>query len=179
MSLLLAIDPGLLKPAAAIFSNRILVAAERVSIPKSLAGLSVGQRSLEVSRLILEWYESRGWHGAPDTLVIEWPQVYQRAKSKGDPADLLPLAGVGMCIAGLLNPGEVRSPTPGEWIGQLPKSTTGNPWASARGQRIGNRLSDVERAAIVPSHDAIDAAGLGLWALGRLDRIRVFPGATS
>ena len=111
-------------------------------------------------------------------LVIEWPQVYRAGKSKGDPADLLPLVGVGMCLAGLLHPGAIKSPTPAEWIGQLPKSTTGDPWASARGQRIGSRLSDVERGRVVPSHDAVDAVGIGLYCLGRLERRRVFPGAT-
>lgn len=175
--ILLAVDPGLLKPAAAVFIDGKLVAAERVKVPGALAKLPVGQRSMEVAGLIQGWAEQH-FHASPDVLVIEWPQVYRAGKSKGDPADLLPLVGVGMAVAGLLQPGEVKSPTPAEWIGQLPKSTTGDPWASARGQRIGSRLSDVERGRVVPSHDAVDAVGIGLWSLGRLDRIRVFPGAT-
>ncbi len=180
---LLAVDPGLRNPAAAFFRAGRLVAASRVQVPAALAKLEIGERSLAVARLIATWFaEQLPLNSWPVDLRIayEHPQVYQRPKSKGDPNDLLPLAGVGMCVVGLLGAVvvEVHSPTPAEWIGQIPKSTTGDPWESARGKKIGRRLDDVERAAVVTSHDAIDAAGIGLHVLGRLDRIRNFLGAT-
>lgn len=168
---LLAIDPGLRYPAAALFRDGVLVAASRVKIPGTCHKLERGQRCLEVAKLV------RAWATLPvDELVIEWPRTY--ARMRGDPADLFPLAGVGMAVAGMLMV-PVSAPTAAEWIGSLPKSTSGDPLASPRGHRIWSRLSEQERSAVVLSHDSLDAIGLALWRLGRLDRQRSFIGATT
>lgn len=106
-------------------------------------------------------------------LVVEWPQIYVRGRSKGDPNDLLPLAGVAMALAGRLDV-EVRSYRPAQWIGQCAKAEHGDPLASPRGQLIWRELDAAERAAVRLSHDALDATGLGLASLGRL-HMRVYP----
>ncbi len=112
-----------------------------------------------------------------DHVVCEWPQVYRQGRSRGDPADLLPMAGIALGVSVGLATGPT-APTPAEWTGQLKKSTTGDPLASPRRAHPWSRLSEDERACVVLSHDALDAVGIGLWALGRLDPIRVYPGAT-
>lgn len=179
---LVAFDPGVVHPAGALYRGGVLVRAERVPVdaPPSLDRLD---RCVRVGVAVLEW--AIGLGARPRYLCAEWPQVYRATKSKGDPNDLLLLAGIDGAFAALLHVYGARidqaimlvSYTPAEWAGQLPKATTGDPWASARGQRVHGRLSEAERAAVVPSHDSVDAIGIGLFALGRFARKRVRPGA--
>jgi hypothetical protein len=181
---LLAADPSVNSPGAALFRGGVLLTAERVKVEKSWAKLDRGERASRVASAIIRW--GIAYNMEPRFLVYEWPQVYVASKSKGDPNDLISLAAVGAELAGQLSIALIQrdiclvrlTPTPAEWIGQIPKSKTGDPWDSPRGARIKSRLTETEFRAVAPSHDAIDAAGLGLWALGRLDRIRVFEGAT-
>ena len=168
VSNLLAVDPGLRNPAAALFENGVLQRASRVKIPTKTHALPLGERCIAVAELICAWAQAD-----IDELVIEWPKVYRASRGvKADPADLFPLAGIGMAVAGLLrvSASAVHAPTAHDWIGSLPKSKTGDPLASPRGHRIWSRLSDAEKAGVVLSHDAVDAVGIGLWRLGRLDR---------
>lgn len=175
MSTLLALDPGLNNPAWALFQNGVLVHAQRTKIPREMSKLPLGQRCRRVASLVFK--EVTAKVNRVDTLVIEWPQVYSVSKSKGDPNDLLPLVGMGMYFAANFDNAELITPTPRTWLGgQIPKATTGDPWNSARGQRIASRLSDAERACIIVSHDALDAVGLGLWHLGRFAPRRLLPG---
>lgn len=123
-------------------------------------------------------------------IVYEWPQVYRAARAPGDPNDLLGLVAVAAGVASQLEAlaaerngrdGSllILSPTPAQWAGQLPKTKTGDPWLSLRGQRVASRLSPAERALVPKSHDAIDAVGIGLWAVGRFEPRRVFDGASA
>lgn len=173
MSTLLTVDPGLRYPAVAIFKDGVLAHASRVKIPGTSHKLEMGMRCLNVARLI-------NVHVSPfcpvHELVIEWPRTYFKS-GKADPADLFPLAGVGMAVAGMFGV-PVSAPTAPEWIGNVPKTTTGNPLGSIRGRRIWDRLSEAERLCVVLSHDALDAVGLGLWKLGRLEARKSFIGAT-
>ncbi len=172
MSKLLTLDPGLRYPAVAVFTDGVLVHASRVKVPGTSHKLEMGMRCLNVARLV-------NVHISPfcpvDELVIEWPRCYRMMK--GDPADLFPLAGVGMALAGMLGV-PVTAPTAPEWIGNVPKTTKGNPLDSVRARRIWDRLTEAERACVVLSHDALDAVGLGLWKLGRLEARKSFIGAT-
>lgn len=179
---LLAVDPSINKPGVALFRGGKLIAAERVKIPEDLADLDLAERCQRVASHIIRW--GMAFEMEPRALVFEWPQSYY-GKGKGDQNDLFGLVGVGMAVAGQLAvaliPREislvVRSVVPAGWAGQVPKSTTGDPWASPRGIRIKSRLSDEEIAAIVVSHDALDAVGIGLHFLGRYGRRRSRPGA--
>ncbi len=198
---ILAFDPGLNHPAAAIFRYGKLIAASRVKVEKSWRTFPVGERCRVIARAVHDWacehgldmeamvkaYENEllGYdmearilrqHCGVIALVVEWPQIYVRGRSKGDPNDLLPLAGVAMCLAGRLDV-EVRSYKPAEWIGQCAKAETGDPLESPRGRLIWRHLDVAERATMNVSHDALDATGIGLAALGRL-RMHVYPGAT-
>ncbi len=170
MTTSLNLDPGLLHPAVAIFTGGRLQAAERVKVPASLARLNMGQRCLDVARLVYDAVSGL----QIDELVVEWPKVYRGAKSKGDPADLIPLAGIGMALAGMLGV-PVISVEPREWLGgNMPKITSGDPRESIRGEYIWSRLDEEERTRIQLTHDSFDSCGIGLWRAGRFGKRRVY-----
>lgn len=174
---LLALDPGINKPGAALFRAGKLVAAERVRLDKDLASLPVGIRAARVADTIIRWGMATGME--PRALVYELPQIYQRPKSKGDPNDLIKVALVAANVSGMLRYAlggrdismEVHSPLPAEWIGQCPKVVCSGPeaWNSPRGYRIKVALAPEELEVVIPDDNALDAVGLGLWALGRLN----------
>ena len=98
-------------------------------------------------------------------LVIEVPQIYTRQHSKGDPNDLIDIAGVAGAIIGAAPARSVEwSPLPKEWKGNLPKEVTA--------QRVMNALRPDEHKAIQPCppslmHNVYDAIHLGLVYLKR------------
>lgn len=166
-----ALDPGVRNPALALFVGGRLVRAERVKVPKDVREIDdEGERARQIAELLEAWvlrHDAR-----PETLAYELPQVYGAAKSKGDPNDLIPLALVGGALSGMLRV-PVISPRPREWNMGIRKTEVGDPWESPRGMLIAKRLG-AERACCEDTHDAVDATGIGLHVLGRLDR--VFPG---
>ena len=183
--MILALDPGMNSPGVAIFqeASKGLVAAGRVLVSWEFAELPAGERWLRVAREIVAWFVSKTIPAcAGATIVFECPQWYQHGKSKGDPNQLVGIAGVAANVTGLLGPSRILSPTPSEWVGQVPKvcptckgkakkkclDCRGSAWETPRGRRIRSRLSEAELALVPDQNDAIDAVGLGLWALGRL-----------
>ncbi len=167
-----------------MFRGSRLFACGNVKIPTDAA--SDGERCQRAALAILQWIS--GVNAKPTRLAFEWPQIYQRkrGKTKGDPNDLPGLAGVGMALAGMLeiiirirdprNGVELGLTTfkPGEWKGQQKKAVTAH--------HIRAALDPAELRLLPDQHDAIDAAGIGLTAEGRLRLMsahrRVFPGAT-
>lgn len=130
-------------------------------------------------------------------LVFERPQFYSAVKSKGDPNKLVGVLGVAAMLAGRLSMqnlrampsrGMIASYLPAEWIGQLSKvcptckgkakkkckDCHGSAWETPRGRRIQSRLSIDERAVCPDQNDAIDAVGIGLKHVGRLEPVRVY-----
>lgn len=101
---------------------------------------------------------------------IEVPQVYQQRAWKGDPNDLIAVAvTVGRIAAEVGAGGEVHFARPHEWKGSVPKDVMV--------KRIESKLltceAEILHAAKIPRakrHNAIDAIGLGLWALRRFSR---------
>lgn len=179
----LGLDPALNWPGWAVMVDDALIAAGAVSCTRYV-GEPIGHRvKLVAKRVLAEIADVLAPHRALNCIThmaAEIPQVYTRGKSKGDPNDLIPLALVVGEVSGQLGPGvDVWMPTPAEWIGQLPKVTRGDPWASPRGLRIRSRL-DADEFRLVEDvrHDAVDAIGLCLAKRGRMDRRRVFAGAT-
>lgn len=167
--ILVALDPGANHPAVAIYDCNTLVIASRVPVPGRLSKLETGERCRQVASLISGWVlrETLKLGRPPQALVYEKPKVYQRGKSKGDPADIIMLALIaGGAASALCLP--TLSPEPREWIGNIPKADAGDPWASPRGKIIWARLRAEERGRVVATHDAVDAAGIGLHALRRL-----------
>lgn len=97
-----------------------------------------------------------------DRAVIELPQVYRAARSKGDPNDLIDLAvTVGRYVQILESRAiKVVLVKPRDWKGQVPKEV--------HHKRILARLS-TEEVARLPKlaaskvHNMLDAVGLALW----------------
>jgi hypothetical protein len=206
--MLLAIDPGMNSPGVALFSTDggTLIAATHLTMPEDWVDVEAGMRWLAVARQIRAWIAK--WSGgSSDTtmsVVFEKPQWYQRGKSKGDPNQLVGIAGVAANLTGILSCHYhllVKSPTPSEWIGQLSKVCTycqgrktaprtdgkrgrgvtrickvcnSTAWGTPRGRYIQKRLTAAEIALVPDQNDAIDAVGIGLWALGRLTPQSVF-----
>lgn len=189
--MLLAIDPGLNSPGLALFDRGLLARAVRLNTSE-YTGLPDGERWLQVARSLAAWVLPQLKQRQPDLLsiVFERPQIYTREKSKGDPNHLAAIAGVASCLVGILStygPVTVGSPHPHEWIGQLAKTChvckknlkkcpecRGSAWNTPRGRRIHSRLGTDELALVPDQNDAIDAVGLGLWSLGRLQPRCVF-----
>lgn len=175
---IIAVDPGLLNPGIAVFHDGVLVTASRVKPDKSTRHLNIGERCRQVARGLEQYCNKFTAMSGFQSLVTEWPQIYIAAKSKGDPNDLPPMVGVSMYLAGMLGL-PVQSYIPREWLsGTCPKATTGDPWASVRGQRVWTALSETERLTVVPSHDAIDAVGIGLHYLNRFAQVKLYSGST-
>lgn len=172
--MLLALDPSVSSPGAALFMKGRLLVAGRVRIT-TRSFYSEADRWLQVARDICEFTHAHGaWQiETVDRLVFEMPQIYRAQKSKGDPNKLIGLAGISMALAGMLRSKapelEVLCPTPSEWIGQCPKATKGSAKLSPRAQRILSRLDENEKSIVPDQHDALDAVGIGLWCLKRLE----------
>lgn len=187
--ILLAVDPSLRSTGVALFRDGELIAVSKI---RTACGPSddIAHRARAMARDVAAWEaripERQG--GRPDALAVEWPQVYRTAKSKGDPNDLLGLAGVCAAVAALYPSALVTSYCPAAWE-PAPKVSSARKlkklgpvdseaFTSPRGVRIMGRLSKTERVLVPESHDAVDAVGIGLHHLGRLAVARVFHGAT-
>lgn len=184
-------------PGVALFDSFDLRTAARVEC-SDWFGLPPGARWLRVANEIAAWTRNASAGGVVVRVVFEKPQWYQRTKSKGDPNDLVGVAGVAANVTGLLDARLDRafwtdglcviSPTPAEWIGQLSKvcpvckgkakkkcrECHGSAWETPRGRYIRKRLTDAELSLVPDQNDAIDAVGIGLWALGRLTPQRAY-----
>lgn len=197
--MLLSIDPSTTTVGAALFAlyeetpRSFLVAASSIKLDV-IEGQDPIQRWTMAACAVENWLygvvASKSPAGITE-LVFERPQFYSAVKSKGDPNKLVGVLGVAAVIAGRLGMRNARRQftyLPAEWIGQLSKvcptckgkakkkctDCRGSAWETPRGRRIASRLSIDERAACPDQNDAIDAAGLGLFHLGRLTPRRVY-----
>lgn len=175
-----AIDPGIRSPGAAIFVNGLVVAAARIKVPAKLHKGELGWRANQVGDLIAHWVKDRPPLGECFDVIYEWPQIYRATRSKGSPNDLLKTLATGAAAVAALGwlARSVTTPTPHDWAANTKKATEGDPWDSERARMVARRLSPMERALVPDSHDAIDAVALGLWKVGRFGAIRVNFGAT-
>lgn len=100
----------------------------------------------------------------PNILLIELPQIYPGARDE-DPNDLIQVArAVGQWEQAFGYGAELVHVYPRQWKGQVPKKI--------HVARTLAKLTDAERALLpaLPAsklHNVVDAAGLGLWLLGR------------
>jgi len=100
-------------------------------------------------------------------LIVELPQVYRAAESKGDPNDLIQVAvEVGRWVErGTVCGSRVRLVRPAEWKGQTPKEVHHRRVQRALGAQELARLPDLPKTK---AHNMMDAIGLGLWQLERM-----------
>jgi hypothetical protein len=178
LSYFVALDPGLAFPAVAAYDQEqdSLLFARRVKLAPELKGMSVVSRCVAIAHAVYLDLRSSDC-AAPSALICEWPQIYQSTRSKGDPNQLVPLAGIACALLARMGDSRGLSPKPGEVWGRLPKSTKGDPWESPRGRRLAQRLRSDERAVVQDKHDALDAAGLCLYVAGRWKARKNYAGA--
>ncbi len=169
--ILISVDPGIRGCGVALFDGGKLVRAAYVKSPAKTGNNAAACVSMGLA--VYSWTDRT----APDALALEWPQVYasriREGSSKADPNDLLALCGVDSVIAALydLPTAMVTCFAPAEWKGQMSKE-------ACQGRIIG-RLSAAELEIVMsvspPSlrHNVFDAVGIGLFRLGRFDRVRV------
>lgn len=156
--MLLAVDPGLRGCGVALFSGQNLIRCAY------LRGSKDAKDGAAWACMAQEVWE---WAGADATRIVsEFPKVYSAGKSKGDPEDLLQLAGVVGALSALFS-GTVQVVRPYEWKRQVPKDIMTS--------RIINRLTGPEGEVArhgMPArsyqHNVWDAIGIGLHALGRI-----------
>jgi hypothetical protein len=170
----ISVDPGTDHPAVAIWNRGQLVHANRVKIPtKKWRELESGERVRLIVNACHDYALPHLAGEAPLAVVGEWPKAYKIGQSKNSADQLFPLAAITAGVAVRFGVQSI-TPIPFEWIGTIPKDEDNpDPWASPRGALVKRRLGVLELSAVVPSHDAVDAAGIGLWVLARLERVYV------
>lgn len=186
---ILAIDPGLTNPAACYSEDGLIRCAERIKVPKDWMQLDILDRCDRIGEMVVKWYRDVAFRRPTlDVLIVEYPQWYGERSAETDkridPNDLAGLCSIAGSIAGRLRVDisagpmlRIRSPKPREVWGNVPKTTKGNPWLSPRGMKLERRLKPGEREVIQSKHDALDAAGLAMFADGRWETRQLFPGA--
>jgi hypothetical protein len=180
--ILLSLDLGKWKVGIAAFAvtseapTGTLLGAETVSVPRRAV-----HRPVTVAEAVHDALPALAWRGPmPLVLVAEWPQKYPTCRAAH--RDLEALYAVGREITKTFDEPLTAKWPPAEWKGNVPKP--------AHRRRIAAALTDAEHAAWVShlaerdgdflrarawlagedSHDAWDAVGIGLYALGRVQR---------
>lgn len=160
MKLTLAIDPGVRGCGAAWFEDGTLTSAMYLrTTDEESTGAKAWWRMVSAFR---------DYTSSVDTLVLEVPQVYRM--SKGDPNDLVAVAGTAGAIIGAYYElaQDVVSYLPRQWKGNVPKAV--------HNQRVLADLTATETKSIqYPKqaslkHNVIDAIGLGVFHLRSLRR---------
>jgi hypothetical protein len=163
-----ALDPGIRGCGLAVFRDATLIHASYV---KNTAEGHGPEACYHMGHAVLSATCNATFDGAVRDLVLEWPQVYtDKRQWKGDPNDLMPLAGVDVAVTCWMRPEKITHYLPREWKGQAPKEVIA--------ARAMSRLSDEEKSYIAKTrkdllHNVHDAIALGLFHLGRLNAERV------
>ena len=168
---MIAIDPGLRGCGVAAFNH--LVPDKRLVYATWVQNPIVIGRGPHVWRPMADAVFKELKHlPAPylSKVCVEMPKVYP-GMPKTDINDLLDLAGVlGAIVSHPWALGVVEWFYPQDWKGQVPKATMN--------ARVKERLTAEERQAIfsvgAKDHNTLDAIGIGLHSLGRLERKRVY-----
>jgi hypothetical protein len=158
---ILSVDPGVKHVGLALWDDGEL---QRAWLAKTELPAICQDISDHTSPLFLE------------EVVVERMQIYPGMRLRGDPNDLVSVTIVGAELVGMLRAG-LRFPWPGMIATYVyPRSWKGNLKKNAHHPRIMAALSQEEISMIeLPrakalAHNIIDAVGLGLHKLGRMDR---------
>ena len=170
---LVCVDPGLRGCGAAWFRDGVLRQAAYVKNPleRDRGPVVHAEMSLAVSEWWTNIITSYGIGSAERCFYVEFPVIYGQAQQKkGGSAsdnDVLDVAGVASsCMARFSRFEERRFFLPRDWKGTI------DPDVMTR--RIVSALTESERLVIKSvgskDHNTIDAVGIGLAALARLNR---------
>ncbi len=172
MSYLLAVDPGTKWCGCALFDHEGLLCdaylVKNTFVRPKGSRLAGPASAREMSRAIANGIAKSNRMGIIRLLCLEIPQVYRGESSKGDPDDLIDIAGVAYALAAALYAFRVQVFRPHDWKKNETKSITQG--------RVLDRLSEEEKTRIVPAgaltHNIYDAIGIGLHSLGRYQKER-------
>ena len=167
--MIISIDPGLNHVAVALWSDRgTLLHASLVRNPDTrnkklprperwaIMASAVVRKISSMPTVAYDPHQSLG-------LVVEIPKVRQRGSGKGDPNDLIDVAGVAAAIVAAFKATAgafvAWAPLPEEWKGQLPKEVSL--------ARVQEKLTSAEKATVEDPppglyHNVIDAIHLGI-----------------
>lgn len=160
-STLVSIDPGTEETGIALYRGGTLADVDVLRVKRSVGNKE--PRASVMGRLAVERLKTWG----PSRIVLEYPQVYKHGPgSEVDPDDILALVlvlGHVWCSFHAIESYKVELVRPATWKGQVPKRIMNN--------RIVGTLSPVEQQLVHDkvrsNHNALDAVGIGLWALRR------------
>jgi hypothetical protein len=166
---IVAIDPGIRNLGIAEIQDGQLVRAALIRNPVKSGNDLAAVRA--ISRAARDWLGGKLFL---THLAIEVPRVYGAGHQKGDQSDLIALATVCGAVA------ESCSMSSTQVIRYFPQDWKGQVDADVMTARILSRLSLAETRAIekCPAsllHNVIDAIGIGLKVVGRMEPIRVYP----
>lgn len=159
---LISVDPGLRACGVAVFRAAVLKRAMFVVSPERV-------KRGAACWVAMAWAVAQAVNGESWTSgVVEFPQQYDGESHEVDRRDLSELTAIAGAVALILSArcGDLWSPVPREWKGQVPKDV--------HGRRILSRLTPAEEHRIEwPKgdrfrHNVTDAIGLGLRRIGRL-----------
>lgn len=167
---LVTVDPGLRGLGLAVCSNGVLMRACYVKNPDTVsrgppAHTELAREAASVLASIIPTF------GVAPALCVEFPQIYGGPQDKEiDPNDLLDVAGVASaCTAAFVERGLCAYTSyvlPREWKGTIKKQQMT--------ARIEKQLTAPEASRIVRAgskdHNTLDAVGIALYKLGRLNR---------
>lgn len=168
--LVTSIDPGVRKLGIAVFADGLLYASALIKADGTDTGVTAWQRIADKARTWRLDHHPPGYFPKDEALVSEYPQVYDAAHQKGGHVgqnDLIELTGVVGYLLGVIE-------GPGEKVTYLPRVWKGTMDKEAMQERILSRLSADERKNAVEQSDVIDAVGVGLFYLGRLQPKKVY-----
>lgn len=179
VKLLLALDPGIRGSGVAVFdaSKKELHHACYVKNPNDGNGpAACAAMALAIVTAVNDHYKHEITGLAH--LALEWPKVYAAGKGKGDPNDLIALAGIGAALVSTVMMLLHSTPEPLQITHYYPRDWKGTVDADVMLDRIEARLTPAEAAKIQRSgaltHNIIDAVGIGLFTLGRLNPTKVY-----
>ena len=162
MTTIVSIDPGLRNLGIAVHVDGVLYRAALIRNPEKKArdGAAWCAMANETHAWLYKYPSSSPLYGLdpPSVLIAEIPQIYRFGKSKGDPDDLIQLAGVVGAVASVVGAKEFVAYRPREW-----KGTVSGDVFTARAEAA---LTEKERACIEPCpaslrHNLIDALKIG------------------
>ena len=150
---LVCVDPGLRACGLSLWYDGVLVRAGAVRGPTTGRGPAIW------SALALDVEE---WVGCapPGVLVVEAMKVY--LAGKGDPADLLELAGVSGAVVGRLPAWSAEGVKAADWNGQVPahiRRERTRAWVETQGWLDRVDLDTTARY----QQDVWSAVGIGRW----------------
>jgi|APCry1669188970_1035186.scaffolds.fasta_scaffold01748_7 hypothetical protein len=173
--MILAIDPGVRALGVALFGGLGQMNLMRAALIRNPIKVGNGPEvAFAACEALVRWLEVDARR--IETVIVEIPRVYGAAQQKGDQNDLIALAGIGYAASTAIVSATNR-------VRYFPREWKGTIDADQMTVRIEAKLIPAERQRIekCPAslrHNVIDAIGIGLKFVGRLEPRRVYPGAT-